>query len=324
MGKDNEPVVPKKVRENIKKEVFESIDEVVVKDLASKVMNEVENSMNSEYKENLKERITNELVEDIKEDIRKEEKKLSRKKSFKIFRLYIYILLLIAAASYLIYLLYINGDLKVLDKVISTTKKADIETTEVVTTTELVKDNEWYLKEYGDILDNVKISDTSLLKNKTVISELPMSSKLALAYNILSEDSILIDESIITINEANLNEAFVTLFGVDAEYINTSFNVGNVNFVYSKNSSSYMAIQENIEIEKVVNVIDTINEVDGKIIVKAYAGYIKNDNLYSINYNRHIRNYNYDSDLKDFTKYLNQVTYTFVNVDGTYYLEQIN
>ena len=126
----------KKEKENIRKGVLEEINDEVRSSLCENVLNDVNERINEEYKENLKETISSEIINDIKENIKEDEKKMSRRKNFKIVRLYIYILLLMAGSIFLIYKLYVTGNLDVV-------KDIKISTTTTTTTTALVKDLKW-------------------------------------------------------------------------------------------------------------------------------------------------------------------------------------
>ena len=138
-------------------------------------------------------------INDIKENIKEDEKKMSRRKNFKIVRLYIYILLLMAGSIFLIYKLYVTGNLDVV-------KDIKISTTTTTTTTALVKDLKWYMNKYGNILDNIKIDNVSLLKGNYDISKIDVKDKLAIAYNNLSSDSITKDGMIYSVKEEDLKK----------------------------------------------------------------------------------------------------------------------
>ena len=113
--KIEDQVLDRKTKEQIRQELLDVINTTYKDEIVQDVANDVRATFDNEYKQEIKEEIETEIVDEIKDDIRKEQSKLSRKKSFKIFRLYIYILLLIAVIGYLVYQLYINGGLALLE-----------------------------------------------------------------------------------------------------------------------------------------------------------------------------------------------------------------
>lgn len=319
-GKNRQPVIDKRTREKIKKEVYAEINEDIKKEVAQNVINDVELMMDVDYKNDLKERVTAELIEDIKEDVKSEQKRIYRSKNFKIFRMYIYIILLLAAAVFMIYKLYVNGDLDILDKI---TTKADVKTT--VTTTKEVKDLAYYMTKYGNILDNVVITDVELVKGSYNLKDVSITTKLAMAYKTVSSNDIAVDGIINKISAETIEKAYVSIFGSKDDLIHQNFSVDGINFAYSTADNQYVAVVYNNKETKVVNSITNIYEENDKLVVEAYTAAVINNGLYNVtNTTDKVKDYVEGENISSLKDKLTKVTYKFKNINGKYYLESIN
>ena len=315
------PVIDKGVRNKIKKEIYAEINEDVKKEVAENVIKDVEFMMDVDYKNDLKERVTAELIEDIKNDVKVEQKRIYRAKNFKIFRLYIYIILLLAAAIFMIYKLYVNGDLDVLDKI---TTKANTKTSQVVTTKE-VKDLAYYMKNYGDILDNVIITDTELVKGSYNLKDVSVTTKLAMAYKTVSSNDIVVDGIINKISAETIEKAYTNIFGTKDDLIHQNFSVDGINFAYSATENQYVAVVYNNKETKVVNSIYNITEDKDTLVVEAYTAVVINNALYNVNNtNDKIKDYVEGENISTYGDKLTKVKYKFQNIKGKYYLDSIN
>lgn len=318
--KKTEPVISNKVKEKLKKEIYSEINEDVKKDVAEKAMSDVELMMDLDYKNDLKERITNELIEDIKNDVKVEQKRIYRSKNYKIVRLYIYLLLLIAAAVFLIYKLYVNGDLDILDKI--TTKPAD--TTKVVTTQQ-VKDLAYYMNKYSNILDNIVINDSTLLTGTYKIKDVNISIKLGMAYNALNNNDIVTDGIISKFSGEALENAYESVFGSKEGLTHQNFVLNGINYAYSLGDNQYISINTNKNEVKVINSIINIYEENSKLIVETVSGVVSNNQLFNANdlVNK-VKDYADGENISVYQDKLNRVKYTFIKVDNKYIIDQIN
>lgn len=309
----------KKEKENIRKNVLEEIDEEVRVNLCENVVKDLNERLNDEYKDNLKQTITDEIIVDIKNNIKEEEKKLSRRKSFKIVRLYIYILLLIAAAIFLIYKLYETGNLDLLK---------DIKPTEKITTTTTmeIRDLKWYMNKYGNILNNIKFDNIELLKGNYDVSKISMKDKLAMAYLNLNSDAINKDGVIYSIIEENLKASYKSIFGEDETYVTEPFSVGNVNFAYSSQNATFIAITNNdIITNNIKTEIIDIKEENDTLYVTTLVALIKDDKIYNINnLEKEIKAYNAGETLYSLQNDLSRVTISFKKINNNYYISYIN
>ncbi len=309
----------KKEKENIRKGVLEEINDEVRSSLCENVLNDVNERINDEYKENLKETISNEIISDIKESIKEDEKKMSRRKSFKIVRLYIYILLLMAGSVFLIYKLYVTGNLDVV-------KDIKISTTTTTTTTALVKDLKWYMNKYGNILDNIKFDNVALLKGNFDVSKIDIKDKLAIAYNNLSSESISKDGIIYSVKEEDLKNSYISIFGSEEGYSSSSFQIGGVAFAYSLSNATYMAIaNKDIVSDSILTEITSIKEENDELVVECITGLVKDNKLYNIN-NQEValKDYSSGESLKSSESNLSKNKFTFKLINDKYYISSIS
>lgn len=308
----------KKEKENIRKGVIEEINDDLRKELCDSIMSDINDRINDDYKDNLKETISNELIVDIKESIKADEKRLSRSKSFKIARLYIYILLLIACSLFLVYRLYVTGNLDVIKEI-----KTDITTT---TTTQEVKDLKWYMNKYGNILNNIKIDNVELLKGNYDFNKVDIKDKLAMAYKNLSDEQIVKDGMIYTVKDEDLKTSYKNIFGTENGYVSTSFKVDNVNFAYSSTNASYISIvNENISGNDIKMEITDIKGSDEVLEVTAIIALVKDNKIYNINdLNTEIKAYNSGESLKTIENSLSKLTFTFKKIDNNYYINTVS
>lgn len=307
----------KKEKENIRKGVLEEINDEMRSNLCENVMNDINERINDEYKETLKETISNELISDIKENIKADEKRMTRRKSFKIVRLYIYIILLMACSIFLVYKLYITGNLDI-------AKEIKVSTTS--TTTAVVKDLKWYMNKYGNILNNIKIDNLSLLNGTYDISKIDIKDKLALAYNNLSSDATLKDGMIYKVDENSLKESYKNLFGTEDGYAPSSFQVGKTSFAYSSSSLSYIAVtSEDVKPNDVVMEITNIEEVDETLVVECITALVKDNKIYNINnLETEVKEYISGESLKEIEASLTKIKITFTKTNDNYYISSIS
>jgi ribosomal protein S17E len=167
--KDSE-VLDKKTLEKFRKEIKDDFErnykDEIVKELSDKVSEEVTNRFNAEYKNQLIDEVTVDVKDEVKFRIEREEKKIYRHKSFKIFRLSVYLLVLLGIIGYVAYRLYITNNMDLV--------RYDYEppkTTQAVRPQEENKKQEEpqidYKALYGGLLDDFKIYDYTLYRENT-------------------------------------------------------------------------------------------------------------------------------------------------------------
>ena len=268
-----------KEKKKLKDSIYDEIKDDLTIELSKSLLEEVNKQFNKEYKEELKDKISDEIKSDIKSNIRKEENKLSQKKSFKIFRLYIYIFLLIALFGFVIYKLYVTNNLNVI--VPDNIQIPTIKIPETTTTSK--KESEDLIKKYGYLMNNVVITDTSLLNGQNKVSDMTMQERLKLAYNTLKKESISIEGTIYMVSSTDLNSAYDKLFSTN-DYSAKDFKVNSLDYKYSTKTDSYIAIKsEDLSSDEIIFEIDNIIEDDSYVYIETITAYKKNDYIYNIN-----------------------------------------
>lgn len=326
MPRKSNTTIDKKTKEELTKQILEEINTTVKDDIVNEVVSDIKKSIDTEYKNGIKNEIKEELTADIKKSIQREEKRLSRSKSWKIFRLYIYLILVISCAGFMIYRLYITDNLGIinekLDQGINHTR---LTTTQIdKTTTEEVKDLNYYMERYANLLDNVKINNTELLKGSYNVEDISIQDKLALAYALL-DDEIIVDGAIYTINEDSIEKTYKSIFGSLDGYEATAFYVKGLNFAYSSSSSTYIAVGNIDEtVSYVKNHIINISEDDNVIVIEAKA-YVEKDNyVYSAtNTNYRLVKVSDDLDISKVQNRLATIEYRFEKMNSQYRLLSI-
>ena len=311
MPKKEEVKIPKKVKEEMTEQIIEEIHSSVKEDVLNSVVNDIKTSFDQNYKNGIKNDIKAELIDDIKKDINKEQKKLSRAKSFKIFRLYIYLLIVVGALLYILFRLYQTDNLTVIDK--SYTRKTTVGNNSVITettTTEEIKDGAYYIKNYGYLMDKLKIANVDLVKGNILIESLPIAEKLAIIHT-LSEDS--------------LKNSYKDIFGSFDGYTQSNFNVNGLNYAYSSSNSCYMAIgEENLNQSIIKNILVNGYEEGDILTLEARAYVVKDGAIYNPNnMNYRITTVTDDLDITKIQNRLLSVEYKFQKNGNTYNLISI-
>lgn len=326
MSKKDE-VFDKKTKEQYRDEILKEINEKYRPQIVQDIVSDVKKSFDTEYKDQIKNEIKEDIKEDIKKDIQKEQKRLSRSKSFKIFRLYIYLFAVIACAIFLIYRLYETDNLDVINDRYTTTTSGEEVTTIVettTTTTELVKDLAYYENEYGYLLNKVNITNYELLKGTYEVASISLSDRLAMAYLNLNEEDIIVEDTIYTVASETLSNAYTDLFGINVEYQTSSFTVNGLNYVYQASRNAYMAIgTENQDTPAASNYIVNINEGENTIVFETKAYVEKNGGIYNINYLSYRLMSSENADISKIVNRLTTINYTFTLENDNYVLTSI-
>ena len=168
-----EDILDRRTLDRYRKQISDDFDksyrEKMVKDLSEEVYKDVQKNFDVEYKNQLVENVTNDIYDEVKEKVNKEERKVSAHKSFKIFRLSVYILVLLGAVLYIMYRLYITNNLAIVKYNYKPTTTEPAVTEPV---TEPKKEEVDYKAIYGDLIDNIKIYDLNLYKGSYKIADL--------------------------------------------------------------------------------------------------------------------------------------------------------
>lgn len=277
MKKDNKEItLTAKEKKKIKESIYDEIKDDLTVELSKTLVDEVNKQFNKEYKEELKGKITDEIKSDIKTNIRREETKLSHSKSLKIFRLYIYIILLLVLFGFVLYKLYVTNNLNV---IVPNSIPVPTVKHEEATTTKVEED---LVKKYGYLMNNVVINDISLLNGQNKMSSINMTDKLKLAYNTLKSEKISIEGTIYMVSSSDLKEAYNKLFSSD-DYNPVDFIVNNLEYKYSTKTDSFIAIKnKEVTSDNILFEIDNVFEDESYVYIEVITALKKNDYIYNI------------------------------------------
>lgn len=319
------PTVDKKNKEELKQQILKEINTTVKDEIVKEVVSDIKKSIDTEYKDSIKREISEEITVDIKKNIEKEEKKLNRSKTFKIIRLYVYLIAVVFCAIYMIYRLYATDNLGIINEKLgqglgtNTTTKAQVNGT----TTEEVKDLNYYMERYGNLLDKIKISNTDLVKGSYTVESISIQDKLAMAFALLNE-KVSVDGAIYTIDEESMKSAYEEVFGSLNGYEATSFYVRGLNFAYSSSTLNYLAVGALEEMSYVNNKIVNIYEENNIIALEAKVYIIKDDYVYNAtNTSYRLVKVDDNLDISKIESRLSTVEYRFEKVDNQYRLLSI-
>lgn len=322
--KKNEEVLENKEKEKLIQDIYSDIKKEIITKLSADIKESVQRDFDDNYKEKIKDEIGKELKEELEKTIRKDQKRLISRKNFKIFRLSVYILVLIGLSLFLTYRLYRAGELTFFNRYRIVEVGEDENPSQENTNEEIVKDREWYIENYSYLLDNVHVTNLELLKGAYDAADIDITDKLAMSYKNLSDDDITVDNMIYSFESSRLQEEYVTIFGVDNNFEFVNFTVDGMSYVYSQRQGFYIAISDkDLEDQDVVNFVTDITEEDNEIIITASVALVSDGKIYNI-YNTNEELGDYSEDGESYIDSLSEVRYVFVLNDGEYVLDAIS
>ncbi len=268
----------------MRKKVYDEIHD----DVVDQIKSDLDSQFGAQYRDEIKEKVTNEIIGEIKEKVRKEDARNSRRKSFKIFRLYIYLFVMIGIAVYLIYHLYYGEKVNIYLPNINfqTTAKEEkpVVPTTTTTTKTTTRSQEWYKEQYGHLVNDLKISNLNLLKNGMTVESMTGGEKLSLVLDNMADSDISIEGIIYTINEESLKNKFVELYGENVEYVASNFTNNGLYFAYSETGKNYIAVGEKTNTsKKVFYNMKNISEANKTVVITCYVGIIDGNYIYNVN-----------------------------------------
>ena len=305
----------KKKEELLKIESATSNDNIL---LQSKVDTE---SIKNELKGYVDDRVNQVFFDELE----KTNKKLIREKSRRILWKNIFIIILLLIVGFLTYLLYSNNYFdKFFNKDTPTEEKEEKKEPEkkeeatptpspsaTPTPTPKAPTREELIKEYGDLLDNYYVTDSSIYLVDFYDGKLTDDIKKYMTLNSFDFSSFEKEEYYNIIKESAFKTMYEKLFS--DEYKSESFSYDENKIRYVKAMESYMTtsllVKEDSDIKREIKDI----KVDGnEIVITTIEGIVKDNKLYNIISNDEIANYNGDSLLK-YENELNKLIYTFKN-----------
>ena len=298
-------------------------ENVIIKDFDID-KNKLINDIKREVKNGLEEDIEDIIEIKAKDKLDGMEKRIYKYKNRTIRKRNIIIIILLIIIGLETKVLYDNDIIvKHLNKdnnIISSTQDNDKEET---------KDLEWYIDNYGYLLDMVNTNLDSdnfnyLYNNNYTSDNIDNKVKLNMAYQLISSN-ISNNNGVIIVSNDKLKDSYNKLFN-DNNYSIDNFNDSCINFIYNKNNDNYMAIEVDCDNNKSIKKeIINIYEEDSNIVIDAIVGIYdsKESILSNIDGNVIKNNYN-NEDLSKYKDNLNKYRYTFINDNDNYYFNSIS
>ena len=258
-------------------------------------------------KKELEEYIDEKITKTPLGEIEKANKRLIREKNKKIASKNIIIIILLAIIAGLVFLMY---DDEYFDRLFNNEKKSKLENK--IITDKGDEEDEITLddlkKEYGYLLDNIYISDSSNYLEEYYNGELTTELKNSLALNLVNFDKLEEDEDSNIIPSDLLEDTYKGIF--NDKYENKSFKYNDNKLKYVSKLDSYITgdilEKDDTNIRREITNI----EVDKKIVkITTIEGKVVDNKVFNILENKELGDYN--DNLGNYYDDLNKITYIF-------------
>lgn len=286
------------------------------------------------------EEITNNIVSKIDEQIefkvnkrmKEEEKKIVRGKNSKILRRDIVILALLALTTYFAYCLYKVDYFHIRTNIIYKPVEENKENSENNKNNENKPneekeeyDKDYYIKEYGYLIDNFKIEDEAvfeLYNTKNITKEkLSNELKLKIAYKNLEEENKNIEDNMISFKPVDLLETARHIFGSDITLKDEMFSYNNTRFMFY--NDTYLGFSEKDSKINLLSKIDNAKVNKDKLIFDVVVAKLTDNNELINNKNKVIIKDYQDEDILEYKDKLSTHRFTFLIVNDNYVFESI-
>lgn len=323
----------------VEKEIISEVKEKVITDLNKEIKKSIIDQV-GDFKEELKSEISSDIEKEVENVMKREEKRILRGKKFVILKKNIIILVLFLIVCYFAYCLY---DARYFDfmkndcEKNNTCVKNDKENTDNISKEEeVIKDKDWYIENYGYLLDNAnltlnedQVSAYYLYSGDYKVSEIKTSYLLNMAYKNLAKKLIKDNLDKVTIKMEDLKNSYQELFGTTDNYNDTSFTYDCLNFIYDEKNEKYVAENNKCasSTKEILEEIINIYEDDNKLYIETVATiYDKNEESYYLfdDLFEPILENVLEKDFNENDEKLNHYQYIYKKNDNNYYLDSIN
>ena len=274
----------------------------------------------NKIKEELEKYVDEKINKTFIDELDKSNRRLLREKSRKIIVKNIVILILLAIIGFLIYLLFSNNYFdKYFNKNTNESsekeekkeeeKKEETKPTATPTPTPKAPTLDELKKEYGSLLDNYYVTDSSSSLVDFYNGNLTDNLKKYITLNTFDFKKLTKEEDYQIIKDNDFKEAYEKLF--NDEYNASTFDYDDNKVRYVSMMESYMTSEYLTKEENNIKREITDIKVDGNIvIIETIEGIVKDNKLYEIVNNTEIEDYKGDSLVKYKDK-LDKLVYTF-------------
>lgn len=271
----------------------------------------------SELKSELLEYVENKIDTSVEITLKKSEKKLIRHKNIVIFKQLIFIIILLILNFILLYKLYQNH---FFDKYInlansSKQNESQVEKNDIEETSDAQNATETLINQYGNLLENIKLSDQSPYLDQLYSGTLTNELKLALAAENLNNETLINENGMTIILEKDLQKEYSDIFSKE-NYESVDFVYSGANFKFLKTQNMFIA-SENLQKESysVEKIIVDIQKEEDDIKISTIECFVKNKKIYNIKSKKSIGNYVNSDSIMEYKEKLTKVNYYFKKED---------
>ena len=328
--------ITKEIIDNVKKEI-----NTVTKNLKDDIVKEIRFEANTVVKDDIKNQLITDINNEIKDNVRKEQRFIIRNKNFKLFRKNVFILLLIGVIGYFGYCLWDAKYFKFMKnyEIVSVNKtnndsdkKVDAE---VVVEEQIVKDKQWYIDNYGYLLNNIKMNlpmDNSnvfyLYSGNINKNNMKDTIKLNISYKFIENKSE--TDTNYSITEEEMQKAYLKIFGELDSYQANSFTVDCMQFYYNATEKVFTAFKFNCDTVsnlKFKEEIKDMYEENDYIVIETVMGVYNTDNKqlfsYTNLYSAVAQDFDDTKSVLNYENSLNTYKYRFKKMNDNYYFDSI-
>ncbi len=274
----------------------------------------------TEIREDLTNYMKDVINKEVSKAVEKANKKLIRHKNSIIIKRDIFIIILIIICLFLGYNLYKSSNINIdITSKKVTEKKVSKEIKEIEEEPNTLEE---LTKNYGYLVDNIKISENSSYLKLYYKGELSDELKLYLSLNNLDDDKIVSEEESVYIDENDLKDKYNDIF--DGEFVPKSFKYNDLNFHYLSSKSLFFADGKFEKTKSdIVREIINIEEKDNQILITTVEGLLKDSKLYNILSREQVKKYNSNDSLEKYKDLLTKMKYNFNKIDDEYKLLKV-
>lgn len=321
MAKKSNPKKETEIKEEIK--TVENYEEELVN-----FLNKQKENITSEISTKVDEQIELQVSKRMKE----EERRIVRGKTGKIIRRDLFIIILIAVIGYFGYCLYkvdyFNIRVKPAEPTPNVKDDKPQEDNPIPDNNEPAKpvikdehDTEYYLKNYGYLLDNININDESIFKlyqGKINLENIPNELVLKIAYKNLSKETINTDNNMITFNSEALLNSATKVFGSNIYLKHELFNYNSTKFMYY--NDTYIGLKEPENKIGFISKVSEAKEENNKLTFKVVVAKLTEENQLINNLNELVIENYQNENILDYQDKLStfEVTFTY-NIESNNY-----
>lgn len=342
-NKRREIDVTKHIQEIDKKLTQKQVE--ITKQLEQK-QEEINGKMDQKQEEVLKklnDNLDEKIAISINKKMREEEKRFIGNKNRKIIVRDFIIIILLAVIGFLAYCLYdldfyniktIVTNKEIIDNAIADKNASGEEKNEVddnpskgnENKVEEVKTSEYYIKNYGYLLENLQITGTNELyfyQNAITKDEISNNVKQQVAYKNLDADKKKTDNATITFKAKDLLESCKKVFGEEITINDGIFDYDNSKFLYYENTYLGLALNNEQVNSNIIYKIEKAYENNNELIFEVVAAKKQDTKLMNIVSEQPVIEVYNGEDILTYKDSLSHYKFTYSKDEDNYYFKNV-